>query len=202
VKPDLRASNINSLEFSTSCNIPDDIRDTIKKSSKSEDGVYRFTDVYTIGRSSYQFLLSISLSKAKKEASFVEFEIIKRSKKRALKGLPNASLILDKLCSLNTTHKFFCSTDIQYKKKDKRSFIINLPLKISRAELFPVSEINGFSLEGNVGGLEYSALLWTAKNGVFFATFVVFKEYTINESIAENIVDDFATIANSLFIGR
>ncbi len=200
MQPNLQIANIYSMEFYTECLIPQDIRDIIQNSTKPKGEIYQFLEVYILNRVSHHFLLEILLSENATEPSFIHFDILLKSKRSAPKGLPNTSEIFEKLCNLDTNHPFKCSADLEFKKKDKRHFIFDLPIKLSESNYLPINEINGFSLNGKIDEQEYSALLWSKENGGFFLTLVFLNEYCINEALAENIIKDVSKITNRLFI--
>ena len=200
MQPNLQIANIFSIEFNTGCLIPQDTRDIIQNSTKPKGGIYQFLDVYSLNRVSHHLLLQIALSENAIEPSYIHFDILRKSKRSAMKGLPNTSEILEKLCNIDTNHPFTCSAELEFKKKDKRHFILDLPIKLSETNYLPISEINGFSLKGKIDEIRYSALLWTGENRDFFLTLVFTSTYCINEALAENIINDISKITDRLFI--
>lgn len=199
MKLNLKSFNIQKLSFSTTCVIPRKILSNIKKQDKAVGSVSRFFDSYTIDRVSHLIVLTLQCKDAKKSEYFVEFEYsIKRRKIKLYKDTPKINNLIDKLCTLDKSQEFTCSTHLEYNKKDNRQFIIDLPIKISRNSILPISLIDGFSIEGNVESIDYSALIYTTAKQAYSLTIIFFNNYHIDSLLIQYIIDDANKIINSI----
>lgn len=200
MKPNLKPFNIGKLSFSTTCVIPEEILSNINIQDKDADSVSRFFNSYTIDRVSYLCVLTLQCKDAKTGEYFIEFEFsISKRKVKLPRGTPKIGTRVDMLCTLDKSHRFNCSTNIEFSKKDKRQFIIDLPIKLSETSNFPISLIDGFSVEGNVESIHYSALIWTQNKPGDYSVITVFpNDYTFNSSLIQCIIDDSTKIVNSI----
>jgi len=200
MKPNLKPFNIRKLSFSTTCVIPEEILSNIKKQGKDADGALRFFDSYTIDRVSHLCVLTLQCRDEKNGEYFIEFEFsVSKRKIKPPMRIPKINNLIDRLCTLDKNHIFRCSTNIEFSKKDNRQFIINLPIKISKNSILPISVIDGFSMEGNIESIDYSALVWTQDAGRAFTLIIVFSNsYIFNPSLIECIADDSNKIINAL----
>jgi len=200
MKPNLKPFNIRKLSFSTTCVIPEEILSNIKKQDKYVNSVLRFLDSYTIDRVSHLCVLTLQCKDEKNCEYFIEFEFsISKRKIKLPRGKPKMNNLIDMLCTLEKSQNFNCSTNIEFSKKDKRQFIIDLPIKISKNSILPIRLIDGFSIEGNVESIDYSALIWTQGQVSDYSLIIVFSNnYTFNSSLIQYIIDDSSKIVSSL----
>ena len=200
MKPNLKPFNIQKLSFSTTCVIPEEILSNIKKQDKDADSVLRFFDSYTIDRISHLCVLTLQCKDEKNCEYFIEFEFsISKRKIKLPRGIPKINNLIDMLCTLDRSQNFNCSTNIEFSKKDNRQFIIDLPIIISKNSMLPISLIDGFSIEGNVESINYSALIWTQNKSGDFGVIIIFSNnYTFNSSLIQCIIDDSNKIINSV----
>jgi len=200
MKPNLKPFNIRKLSFSTTCVIPKEILSNIKNQDEDTDNFLRFFDSYTIDRVSYLCVLILQCKDEKNGEYFIEVEFsISKRKIKLPKGTPKINNLIDMLCTLDKSQNFNCSTTIEFSKKDNRQFIIDLPIKISKNSVLPIRLIDGFSIEGNVESIDYSALIWTHSKVSGYSLVIVFSNnYTFDSSLVQYITDDSNKIINSL----
>jgi len=200
MKPNLKPFNIRKLSFSTTCVIPEEILSNIKKQDKGAGSVLRFFDSYTIDRVSHLCVLTLQCKDEENCEYFIEFEFSITVRRTKLpKGAPKINNLIDMLCTLDNIYNFNCSTTIEFSKKDNRQFIIDLPIKISKNSILPIRLIDGFSFEGNVESLDYSALIWIRNKAGEFTLIMVFSNnYTFNSSLIQCITDDSNKIKNAI----
>jgi len=200
MKPNLKPFNIRKLSLSTTCVIPEEILSNIKKQDKDADGALRFFDSYTIDRVSHLCVLTLQCRDENNGEYFIEFEFsISKRKIKLYRRIPKINNLIDMLCTLDKTHNFNCSTNIEFSKKDNRQFIIDLPIIISKNSVLPISLIDGFSIEGNVESINYSALIWTQNKVGDYSLVIIFSNnYTFNSSLIQCITDDSNKIVNSV----
>lgn len=199
MKPNLKVANLTSLNFSTHCIIPNDIKEIIENTSIVVSNTYRFFDMYTKNRATHHCILTIGLPDKDTGESFINFEYVVKKRTYIPKVIPRIDNIIDKLCELNEKKRFLCSAHLQFRKKDNRQFVINLPIKISEFPNIPISVIDGFSFAGKIKNLSYSSLVWTEKRDAPFEMSQVFgNDYSFNVDLAQNVMHDVSRIANSL----
>jgi hypothetical protein len=198
MNPDLRKSHISNLSFDTSYVIPKEVRNKIERLSPPINQMSRFFDVYVHNRITHRCIVTIQFPKRDTDKSTINFEYQTRPSKKLPKKIPRIRDIIDDLCAVKGEHDFTCYSIVEYPKKEKRKFVVHLPLKISESSKMPINSISGLSVEGIVESQEYHSLLMVAPSGDHNLTLFFKKKYSFSESLPNDIISDMNKIVNTL----
>jgi len=198
MNPDLRKFHISNLSFYTSCIIPEEVRNNIKRLSPPRNRMSRFYDVYVYNRITHRCILTIEFKNEDTGNSSINFEYQVRPTKKLPKKIPRIPDIIDDLCVVKGEHDFNCFSVIEHPKTEKKKFIFHLPLRISESSKMPINSIDGFSVMGKVESQEYSSLMLVDAIGGHNLTVHFKKKYSLSRSLPNNIISDTNTIADAL----
>jgi len=196
MQPNLKATNIISLNLSTTCILPQNVIDIIQKQSPPINGISHFVDIYVFNRTSHTCLLFIQEKNKEKRQFTLEFDYRLIPKTKIPKNIPKISNVISDLCSINDNLEFSCSINIGFKKREKRHFLINLPIKFSESPNMPFKFIDGFSFSGEIESVSYNSLVVVNDKGDESWLVLRFsKKYILDRSLAQNLIDDAMSVA-------
>lgn len=200
MQPDLKFAHSDTLFFRTSCVISKETSDVIKQLSPPRNNVSRFYDRYVKSRATHYSVLYIEFKD--EESCNVEIScryILSPRLRRLPKNLPNIGNIINELCLDKTEHQFQSIVSFEYTKRDKKRFVINLPLKISTSPNMALKEIDGISFMGNIQGFEYSAFMIVSSNN-YGLSINLNNNYIFSDTLPQNIISDSSIISSVLLI--
>lgn len=208
-RPNLKQSGIKTLEFSTELELGTELNNLIKEKGTLLGQAYLFQESYTIARVKHTFTIEFAFSREFSTASTrtvlktqvaFKFRLTPGGRKPKWGSSPND--IIGALNKPKTMNSFRCALTYDYKKKDKRRFILALPIKLPESPIFPFQIIDAVGIHGKIGSMDYSALVTKYPDVETTHLLIMFgKNYQFNSYIAEKVINDANTIVTRLMIG-
>jgi hypothetical protein len=208
-KPNLKESNIDTLEFSTKLELGTELNNLIKeKATMIGPTTYLFAESYTLSRAKHTFKIQVDFTKAfsiksKKtvQATEIDFKFLLTPRVNVPKSVSNPNDIIGVLNKIKKDHTFSCYVTYDYKKQDKRKFILSLPIKISESPIFPFETVDGVGVRGKIENIDYSSLVATMPIHKNTHLLIIFEQnYYFNNNVAEKIIADSNIIVNRLMV--
>jgi hypothetical protein len=207
-RPNLKENNIDTLEFLTKSELGTELNNLIKEKGTPLGQAYVFGESYTIARVKHTFTIQFVFSRkfsTESRKTVLEtqatFRFLLTPGVKVPKEVSSPNDIIESLNKMETINSFRCSLTYDYKKQDKRKFILALPIKISESPIFPFETIDGIGIRGKIENMDYSGLVATMpirKNTHLLIMFE--KNYHFNSHIVEKIMNDSNMIANKLML--
>jgi hypothetical protein len=207
-RPNLKDNNIKVLEFSTELELGTQFDDLIKEQGAALGRSYVFVESYTIARAKHAFIIRFTPSRrfstesrktvVQTQATF-QFLLTSRVEIPKVVSIPND--IIESLNKMETIYSFRCSAEHEYKNRNKRKFVMALPIKLPESTIFPFRIIDGVSIEGKIENMDYSSLVVNYPTLKITHLLTMFqRNYRFNSHIAQQITNDANMIVNRLMV--
>jgi len=207
-RPNLKENNIDSLEFSAKLELGKELNNLIKEKGTLIGQAYVFAESYTIARAKHtftiQFVFSRTFSTESRKTVLeteVTFKFLSAPGVKVPKVAFSPNDIIGALNKIEAMHSFRCYLTYEYKRQDKRKFVVALPIKISESPIFPFETIDGISMRGKIENIDYSGLVENMPIQKNTHLLIIFEQnYHFNSYIAEKIINDTNMIVSKLMV--